>query len=58
MSAKLVSCPICGQVFHIKRHLQVTCICGNTFEVIRDKGTIALRKIEEIKTRPWRARKI
>lgn len=58
MGVKLVPCPNCERVFHIKGHKQVTCICGNTFIVLRNRGHITLEKIKEIKTRPFKARKI
>jgi len=58
MSLKLVPCPNCGRVFHIKGHKQVTCICTKTFGVVRDKGNITLKEISTIKTKPFGPRKI
>lgn len=58
MSEKLVACPNCRRIFHIKRHTEITCICGNTYAVERERGNITLNEIKTIKTKPFKARKI
>lgn len=58
MSLKLVPCPNCGRVFHIKSHKQVDCICQKTFDVLRGNRKITLVETKTIKTRPFMGRKI
>jgi len=58
VSLKLVPCPNCERVFHIKGHKQVTCICSKTYDVLREKGVMTLNEINTIKTKPFKARKI
>lgn len=58
MSLKLVPCPNCGRVFHIKGHKQVTCICQKTYNVMRESRSVTLIETTTIKTKPFRPRKI